>query len=299
VISARGDESIAARDPRAADAIDGAVVRSTWSASRTAAATLFLRDLVVLRKHLGGFAYRTLIQPFFLVFVFLYVFPRIGQSVGGTGSDGPAFATVLVPGVAGLSIQFQGVTTTALELAQEFGFTREIEDRVQAPCPIELVALVKVASGAIQAILAAIIVLPVAAVVHAGGVHADISVHWLAALTLIPLAAVMMSSLGLVLGTTFDPRNIGLMWGYIVVPAAFLGGTYYRWANLAPVRIGGFPWLQIMSLANPLIYVNEGLRGALTNSEHLPFFVIYPALAGLTAAFMLLGLRGFRRRVLS
>jgi ABC-2 type transport system permease protein len=293
------DEVVVAQARPGADPSSGAVVRSTWSASLAAASALFARDLVVLRRHFLGFAYRTVIQPFFLVFVFLYVFPRIGQTVGGTGSDGPSFATVLVPGVAGLSIQFQGVTTIALELAQEFGFTREIEDRVQAPCPIELVALVKMASGAIQGILAALIVLPIAAVVHASGVRADLSVHWLVAVTLIPLAAVLMSSLGLLLGTTFAPRNIGLMWGYIVVPAAFLGGTYYRWANLAPVKIGGFHWLQVLSLANPLIYVNEGLRGALTNSEHLPFFVIYPVLLGLTATFTLLGIRGFRRRVLS
>ena len=31
---------------------------------------------------------------------------------------------------------FQGVQSIALAMAQEFGFTREIEDRVQAPCPI-------------------------------------------------------------------------------------------------------------------------------------------------------------------
>ncbi len=45
---------------------------------------------------------------------------------------------------------FQGVQSIALAMAQEFGFTREIEDRVQAPCPIWLVAMAKVLSGAVQ-----------------------------------------------------------------------------------------------------------------------------------------------------
>ena len=45
-------------------------------------------------------------------------------------------------------------------MAQEFGFTREIEDRVQAPCPIWLVAMAKVLSGAAQGLIAAAIVLP-------------------------------------------------------------------------------------------------------------------------------------------
>ena len=55
---------------------------------------------------------------------------------------------------------FQGVQSIALAMAQEFGFTREIEDRVQAPCPIWLVAIAKVLSGAAQGVISAIIVLP-------------------------------------------------------------------------------------------------------------------------------------------
>ena len=108
-----------------------------------------MRDLTVLRKHLGEFILRTLIQPFLLVFVFLYVFPTIGQGIGG--GRGPvaesAFATVLVAGVVGISIMFQGIQAVALPMSTEFGYTREIEDRVQAPCPIWLVAMAKVFSG--------------------------------------------------------------------------------------------------------------------------------------------------------
>ena len=45
---------------------------------------LILRDLVVLRKHLVEFTVRTLVQPFLLCFVFLYVFPKIGQGIGAS-----------------------------------------------------------------------------------------------------------------------------------------------------------------------------------------------------------------------
>ena len=76
---------------------------------------------------------------------------------------------MLVPGVVGISIMFQGVQAVALQMAQEFGFTREIEDRVQAPCPIWLVAVAKVLSGAVQGLISAAIVLPIASVVHAAG----------------------------------------------------------------------------------------------------------------------------------
>ncbi len=276
--------------------------RSAAAASWIALRALVLRDLVVLRKHLVEFTVRTLVQPFLLCFVFLYIFPKIGQGIGGSTSvpgAESAFATVLVPAVVGLSIMFQGIQAVAMQLAQEFGFTREIEDRVQAPCPIWLVAISKVLSGAAQGLISAIIVLPIASVVHAAGVEANINLHWVYILTLVPLACIAMTSLGLLLGTSFEPRNIGLMFGFIVLPITFLGGTYYAWTRLSPVTIHGVHWLQILVLINPLIYVNEGMRAAFTNAPHMHLYIIYPVMLGFTAVFMGLGLRNFRRKVLA
>ena len=190
--------------------VDLKPTRSAAAASRTSLRALIQRDLVVLWKHKFEFTIRTLVQPFLLCFVFLYVFPKIGQGIGGaSGIPGAesAFATVLVPGVVGLSIMFQGIQAVAMPLAQEFGFTREIEDRVQAPCPIWLVAISKVISGGAQGLISAAIVLPIASVVHAAGVQAHIDLHWLLIITLVPLSCVCMASLGLLLGTSFEPRT--------------------------------------------------------------------------------------------
>jgi ABC-2 type transport system permease protein len=275
-------------------------LRSVAAASWTALGALLLRDLVVVRKHFWEFVLRTVIQPFLLCFVFLYVFPQIGQAVGGrSAAASSAFATVLVAGVVGISVMFQGVQSIALNMAQEFGFTREIEDRVQAPCPIWLVAIAKVLSGAVQGVFSAAIVLPIASVVHAAGVHAELHLHWWIIITFIPLACIAMAGLGLVLGTSFEPRNIGLMFGFIILPITFLGGTYYTWTRLAPVTVGGWHWLQTVVLVNPLIYVNEGMRAAFTNAPHLHLFVIYPVTLAFAVTFLTIGLRNFRRRVLS
>ena len=290
--------------PSDAPSFHGAT-RTAFAASRTALGALLLRDLVVLRKNVWEFVLRTVIQPFLLCFVFLYVFPKIGQAVGGTHGAGgglaaeQVFATVLVAGVVGISIMFQGVQSVALQMSQEFGFTREIEDRVQAPCPIWLVAIAKVLSGTAQGMISAAIVLPIASVVHAPGVEAHLSLHWPLILTLVPISCVAMSSLGLLLGTSFEPRNIGLMFGFVVLPITFLGGTYYTWTRLAPVTVASVPWLQLLVLVNPLIYVNEGMRAAFTNVPHMHLFIIYPVLIGFCALFLGLGLRNFRGRVLS
>ena len=275
--------------------------RSAVAASRSAFAALLQRDLTVLRKNLGEFVGRTVIQPLLLVFVFLYVFPSIGQGIGGSGGKAglSAFATVLVAGVVGLSIMFQGIQSVAMPMSTEFGYTKEIEDRVLAPMPVWLVAVGKVVAGAIQGLIAAALVFPIAAVVHAKGVDAHLSVHWPILITLVPLTCVMCASLGLNLGTRIEPRNIGAMFGFIVLPMTFLGGTYYPWTRLQAVQIGGFSWLQALVCLNPLIYVTEGFRAALTTSPHMHLYVIYPVLIGVCALFMWQGIAGFRKRVLS
>jgi ABC-2 type transport system permease protein len=219
----------------------------------------------------------------------------------GAGSPGglSAFATILVAGIVGLSIMFQGIQAVALPLANEFGYTKEIEDRVLAPLPVSMVAIGKVVAGSIQGLIAAVIVFPIAAVVHAKGVEPNLSVHRAELLTLIPLTCIMTSALGLVLGTRIAPRNIGLMFGFIVLPLTFLGGTYYPWVSLEAVKIGTFPWLQALVCLNPLIYVTEGFRAALTTAPHMPLYVIYPVLVAFSVLFIWAGIKGFYGRVLS
>jgi ABC-2 type transport system permease protein len=194
---------------------------------------------------------------------------------------------------------FQGIQAVALPMVQEFGYTREIEDRVMAPMPVSLVALEKVASGAIQGMIAAAIVFPIAAVVHAKNVHVHLAYHWPILITMIPLACIMCSALGLTFGTFFDPRTVPLLFGIVVLPMTFLGGTYYSWTKLAPVHLGGFHWLQVLVLVNPLIYITEGFRAALTTAPHMHLYVIYPVLIGFAAFFLWRGVEGFKKRVLS
>jgi ABC-2 type transport system permease protein len=64
-------------------------------------------------------------------------------------------------------------------------------------------------------------------------------------------------------------------------------------------RIGGWHWLQTIVLINPLSYVKEGMRAAFTGAPHMHLYVIYPAVLAFGVAFLAIGLRNFRRRVLS
>ena len=266
--------------------------RSTRSAGIAAFRGLLLRDLVVLRKNLKEFLPRTILQPLLLVFVFTYVFPKIGQGVGGNGPQASEFSTLLVAGAIGLAVLFQGIQAVALPMVQEFGFTREIEDRILSPLPVSMVAVEKICSGALQGLFAALLVFPIAAVVPATPVH--LQIHWLILLTLAPLACAMCAALGLMFGTIFSPRTVPMLFGVVVLPLTFLGCTYYSWASLAPIK-----WLQIAVLVNPLVYVCEGFRAALTPVPHMSLWAVYPVVIGFVALFTWLGIKGFTRRVIA
>jgi ABC-2 type transport system permease protein len=59
-------------------------------------------------------------------------------------------------------------------------------------------------------------------------------------------------------------------------------------------------WLSIAVLFNPIVYMSEGLRAAVTPGiEHMPWWAILAALAFFTAALGRWGLKGFLGRVLS
>ncbi|HWS47417.1 MAG TPA: ABC transporter permease [Acidimicrobiia bacterium] len=262
------------------------------TSSRNAFFALLLRDLAVLRKEIGMFLGRTVMQPLLLIFVFTYVFPKIGQSIGGP-RGATSFSTLLVGGVIASAMIFQGVQAVALPLVNDFGYTREIEDRVLAPMPVWAVAMEKVASGAIQAMIAALVVFPLAAIIPATPVH--LRVHWILLVTILPLAAIMSAALGLTIGTRVEPRQVPLIFSLLVIPMTFLGAVYYPWKSLTPL-----PVLKVAVLANPLVYMSEGLRMALTvGVPHMPAIAVYGALVGFSVVFLQLGIAGFKRRVLS
>jgi ABC-2 type transport system permease protein len=261
---------------------------------------LLLRDFRVLRRELMPFLLRVVMNPLLFLFVFTYIFPRLSAAAaassgmsGAMATGGSNFGTVLLPGLMAVAIMFSGIAAVALPLATEFGITREIDDRVMCPLPVYAVAVEKVVFSALQSILAALIVFPLAYFIPSTPVH--VAVHnWVFLIAVLVLASLAAGALGLTIGTSVKPQQIGLIFSIVVVPITFLGCVYYPWAYLGHIR-----WLQIMVLANPIVYMSEGLRAALTPGlPHMPAPLI---LAALLLSLLLLGyagMRGFLRRVI-
>lgn len=252
---------------------------------------MWLRDCHVFKSSAVTFVTRVVMQPLFLVFVFTYVFPMIGREVRVAG--GGSFATILAPGLIAFAVFFQGVNLVAFPLVNEIRVGREIEDRVMAPLPTTALAVEKLLFGAFQGVLAACIVFPLLYFVPAGDVDVRIE-SWPLLTVMLLLSTTTAAATGLAIGTAMEPAQVPLVVSVITVPAIFLGCVYYPWQELEAI-----PWLQVLVLANPLVYVSEGLRAALTPQfPHLPPWVSLVVLTLATATLGAVGVRGFHNRVL-
>jgi len=259
-------------------------------------AGLVLRDFRVLRREIAPFVIRTVMNPLLFLFVFTYIFPRIGQGSGAMmlSQAGVSFGTILLPGLMAVAIMFSGIAAVALPLATEFGITREIEDRVMCPLPVAAVAIEKVCFSALQGMIAAAVVFPLALYVPRMPVAVQVS-SWPLLIAILILAGLTAGALGLAIGTSVEPRQIGLIFSIVVVPITFLGCVYYPWAALSHIR-----WLQYLILLNPIVYMSEGLRAALTPSlPHMPSWLIIAALTLSLGLLLWYGIHGFLKRVLS
>ena len=255
---------------------------------------LFLRDLYVLRRELFPFAIRVCMNPLLFLFVFTYIMPHMsgGARMNPTAQmAGDGFSTVLLPGLMAVAIMFSGIAAVALPLAQEFGITREIDDRVMCPLPVWAVAAEKIVFSAMQSMIAAGIVFPLAYYVPATPVAAHIGSWPFLALVLV-LASLVAGALGLTIGTSVKPQQIGLIFGVVVMPITFLGCVYYPWAALGPI-----PWLKYGVLINPIVYMSEGMRAAVTSSPHMPGWLIVTMLCFFLVVLTRIGMKGFLRRV--
>ena len=248
---------------------------------------MLVRDAHVARRNFFVLLLQTFLQPLMFVFIFGRVMVRSGYMP-------EAYKSLLLPGIMAISMVFTGVWAVAMPLIAEFQFTREIEDRLLAPIEIWWVAIEKVLAGSLQALLAGLVVIPMAWLILRPGVvfslHSPVT---FACVTV--LVALFAACGGLALGCSVNQSHIGLMFSMVLTPMIFFGCTYYPWQALA-----SFPILKRLVLVNPLVYASEGFRSALVPQfPHLPQTAILTALVLFNAAFLAFGLYQFKRKALT
>jgi ABC-2 type transport system permease protein len=247
---------------------------------------MLARDAHVARRNAIQLMLQTFLQPLLFVFIF-------GRVMVGSGYMPQAYKSLLLPGIIAISMTFTGIWAVAMPLIAEFQWTREIEDRLLAPIDMTWIAIEKVLAGMLQAIVAGLVVIPLAWLVLR---PIDISVSSpLKFIAIILLVAAFSACGGLALGCSMNQQHIGLMFSLVMTPMIFFGCTYYPWSALTK-----FPILQKAVLINPLVYASEGLRAMLVPKfPHLSTIAVLAALVFFDLLLLVVGLRQFEKKAIS
>ena len=250
------------------------------------------RDLVVTWREFIPFLLQALMQPLFFLFIFGKVLPGIGLAA-------PNFASLMLPGIVGLTGMLASLQGVTLPLVLDLGYAREIDDRLLSPLPVWWVALEKVLYGAMRGTVASSVIFPIGWLILGSGfaVRTD---RILVLIGMVLLTAFVGSTIGLLMGTIIKPEQISLMFTLIFTPLLFTGCTYYPWGALDNIR-----WFKIATLFNPLTYCAEGLRYAMVppfQGHELPTldpYVIVAALGVSVAVMFIAGSKTFFKRVVT
>jgi ABC-2 type transport system permease protein len=243
------------------------------------------RDVYVTWKEFPAFLAQVILQPLFMLFVF-------GKVLGTLGYTQHGYTNLLFPGLLALTAVITGMQTLAFPLVAEFGWTREIEDRLLAPMPTSYVAGEKVLFALLRSLTATLIMIPVGILVL-GSIPWRWSGFPLFVAGLV-LGALVGAGFGLLLGTLVQPQRINLLFSLVFTPLLFTGCSQYPWPSLSRLR-----WFQVVTAANPMTYVSESLRGALVPVvPHIRPWICLLVLVFAVCALIAVGLRGFYRRAI-
>jgi ABC-2 type transport system permease protein len=217
-----------------------------------------------------------LIQPLLYLFV-------LGAGLRGTSSLGGAYQPFIFPGVVALSALFTSTYSgISIVLDREFGFLKAV---LVAPVSRREIALAKIASGAIQALLPAGMLLALSPLV---GVSLD-PARWLVFVAALALVAMTFSSMGVALAVRFKSTEVfPVMLNAFILPLFFLSGALFP-LDSAP------PWLQVVAAFDPIAYGVDLLRGIVTGAFHLRPLLSVAVLAAVLAVFAWGAVAGFKK----
>ena len=221
--------------------------------TRTAFWAMVHRDLLVQWRDKWEFVFRVAMLPFILILVYGFMLPAVGILP-------KSFPTHMFCGMIGMSMLITGIHGTAVPVSMDFHNLREIEDRLLAPVSSRTVAYAKMFVGILESFAGGLIVLPISLIFMGSKISIQMSPAAVPLLLLVLILTAMASAaLGLLVGTVVKPSQVAAMFPGFLMPVVFLGGIFYTWKQLAPL-----PVMQVITLLDPLTWINEAIRGIMT-----------------------------------
>jgi ABC-2 type transport system permease protein len=250
--------------------------------SAQAFVAILRRDLLVTGKDLWVILVQVGLTPLFMLFIFTEV-------LGSQGIIGAGYADLLLPGIVALAAFTTGLQSLVLPLVKEFGFTREIEDRLLAPLSTSMVAVGKLLIATLRGLFSAILMYPLGALVVGSAPWRPEALPFVVLIVL--LGSWVGAGIGMTLATILPLQRINVMLSVIVTPIIWTGCVHYPWPELDTLR-----WFQVVTVLNPMTFVSEGVRGAmLPDVPHIPGWVCLVTLTAVAAVSTAFGVRSFHR----
>jgi ABC-2 type transport system permease protein len=212
-----------------------------------------------------------LIQPLLYLFV-------LGAGLGASMSRMPGqfdYRAFIFPGVIALAMLF-AATFAAISIVfdRQIGFFKAV---LVAPVARPAIAVGKVVSGALQALIQGTILLLFLPITepHVGLVQVALVIPAMV------LSALMFSALGVALASRFTSTTVfPIMSNAVLLPMFFLSGAMYP---LQPAPV----WMQRLAHLDPVAYAVDLMRGALLGRDHM-FFNPWVGVAFMGTAIALL-----------
>jgi ABC-2 type transport system permease protein len=219
--------------------------------------------------------WRTLLQsiasPVISTSLYFIVF---GSAIGSRMAqiDGVTYGAFIVPGLIMLSILTESISNASFGIYMP-KFTGTIYEVLSAPISVTEIVIGYVGAAATKSIILGLIILVTARLFVSFSIA-----HPLWMIGFLVLTSLTFSLFGFIIGIWADGfEKLQIVPSMIVMPLAFLGGSFYS-INMLP------PTWQTVALFNPVVYLISGFRWSFYGIADVSVAVSL----GMTLVFMLL-----------
>lgn len=203
---------------------------------------------------------QSIISPVVSTSLYFVVF---GAAIGSRieAIDGVSYGAFIVPGLIMMSLLTLSISNASFGIYFP-KFTGTIYEILSAPISYFEIVLAYVGAAATKSMMIGLVILATAAF------FVDLQIqHPIMMVLFLVLTSVSFSLFGFIIGIWADGfEKLQIIPLLIVMPLAFLGGTFYSLDMLPPV------W-QTISLANPVVYLVSGFRWSFIGTSDVSVWV--------------------------
>jgi ABC-2 type transport system permease protein len=213
---------------------------------------------------------QTFLPPVITTTLYFVIFGKfIGSQIAPIG--GVSYMQFIVPGLVMMSVIMQSFMNSAFTFYMA-KFQKTFEEVAVSPTPYLVVILGHVSAAVIRGFCTAVVILLVALFFTPIHVHS-----YFLTIVFILLSSILFALAGLINGVfanSFD--TVQIFPTFVLTPLTYLGGVFYPISLLPPV------W-QMVSMANPIVYMINGFRYGLLGVSDTSVTVSFLVLSALIA----------------